>query len=89
MFLRLQGVKSDYDATKLLQKTSASEIHKKRLMGFSNGKAKKDPLFEKHQLHETFSKKKLQTLQTMNRLTNRDHAMEFSSSPGRSELTAQ
>ena len=50
LFKRLQGVKSDYDATKLLQVTTSHEAHKKRISGFSNGKAKKDPLLVNHEL---------------------------------------
>ena len=79
MFQRLQGVRSDYDATKLLSITKQNQMHKKRLAGFENGRAKKDPLFESHQLQETISRKKLSTLQTFSRVNvGRDQSIDSS-----------
>lgn len=65
LFERLQGVRSDYDATKLLRQTNTLQSHKSRLSSFTGqGMKKRDPLMEKHILQETLSKKRLSTLRS-------------------------
>ena len=83
-------MKSDYDATKLLQKSAQQEMLKKRLTGFQNGRPKQDPLFYKHQLQETLSKKRLSSLQSLNRTHHGSGEDTIQSSPGRqSQLTVK
>ena len=67
MFQRLQAVKSDYDATKILQETTRLQKHKSRITNYQNGRPKQDPLTQKHKLNETISKKRLSTLHSLNR----------------------
>ena len=50
LFKRLQSVRSDYDATKILKETSAQQVHKKRLTNYQNGKEKRDPLADRLRL---------------------------------------
>ena len=62
MFERLQGVRSDYDATKLVKETNKNVMHKRRIAQFEGGLRKGDPLEHRHKLQTTLSKKRLSSL---------------------------
>ena len=62
MFQRLQSVRSDYDATKILQSTDKHEERKYKISNFKNGKLRADPLSKQHELQETISRKNLTSL---------------------------
>ena len=59
IFERLQSVKSDYDANKLLERTQKQTSHKRRIRQHENGRLRKDPLEARHKIQTSLSKYRL------------------------------
>ena len=47
---RLQSIKSDYDTSKLLEKSKEQSSYKQRISQFKNGRPKRDPLELRHKM---------------------------------------
>ena len=83
MFERLQSVRSDYNATDLLEQMHKQHIHKQRIKLYdSSGKPRKDPLEERlktHSLH-SMSKNRLSSLRSLNNGSSKGNSPDARSS---------